>query len=170
MEWVGRAVIGVICILAAGYYFLLRREQKRNERLKRNGVPVIAAVVQVDDSVYNPEGKWPAPPGQFIITFDPAVKEPRVFLPVLALRMMNLKGKEPTDLDEQFVAKLVTDERYYHGRRVRLPDSFTGGPEVFVVYLSVFRYALPGRHLQEPWLECIATPGDKGDIEMTGTL
>lgn len=170
MGWVGWVVVGVIGILAAGYYFIVWKEQRKCRRLKQSGVPVIAAVVQVDDSVYDPEGKWPAPPGQFIITFDPAVKEPRVFLPVLALKMMNLKGKEPADPDVQFVAKLVTDERYYHNRRVKLPTVFTGGPEVFVVYLSVHRGCLPGRHLQEPWVDCTATPGEQGEIEMTGTL
>lgn len=84
--------------------------------------------------------------------------------------MMNLKGKQPTDPNEQLVARPVSDERYYDGRRVRLPARFTEGQEVFVVYLSVWKNLLPDRYLQAPWVECVAPPGDDGEIEMTAAL
>jgi len=74
--------------------------------------------------------------------------------------MMNLKDTQPADAEEQFVAKFVTDEGHHPWRRIRLPAKFTGGPEVFVVYLDVYKDLLPGKRPEEPWVECAAAPGE----------
>jgi hypothetical protein len=65
---------------------------------------------------------------------------------------------------------LVTDERYYGGRRVKLPERFTGGAEVFVVYIVLTKNLLPGGMLQEPWVDCLATPGQEGEILLTAAV
>jgi hypothetical protein len=167
MSWWNWLIVAVVVIGAAGYALLRVIDRRQANRLRKHGVPVIAAVVQVNDRAFREASKWEtAPPGQFIITFDPAVQQPKAFLPLLAARMMNLKGTQPTDPDEQAVAKIVTDETYRFWQRIKLPQSFTGGPKVFVVYFDVYQGLLPGGRLASPWIECIATPGEKGDIMM----
>lgn len=172
MGWYLTLILGSTCLLlvvviAAAYaaaFFLMWKDRRKDDRLRRTGVPVIAAVVQSNDGVLN------TLIGQFLITFDPTINEPRVTLPILGVRMMSLKNTEPTDPDELVVAKLVSNERFYPWRRIRLPARFTGGPEVFVVYLNIQKHLLPTGELEEPWVECVATPGDRGEIEVAAAL
>jgi hypothetical protein len=64
------------------------------------------------------------------------------------------------------VAEIVRNETPRWGRRDRLPDSFTGGLNVYAVPVTVVRAHLSGRALQRKFIFVRGMPGIEGDVVM----
>ncbi len=131
---------------------------------------VSAKVVQANEILWKAGDE--SAPCVVLITFDRGA--PRRLLAELARLMMDLKGTNPPKRDLRFMAELVTDESYYYHERNRLPKSVTEGVEVYAAGLWLHRPFLRDGRLRMSYgaedpvrdLPCLATPGDRGGIEL----
>jgi hypothetical protein len=123
------------------------------------GVPVVGYIVQANNELFKP-GRGSAP-AQVLISFTNPKGEG---LEDLAYAVARLKSQAPANPLEQTVAKLVRDETFRPGTRVRLPPQFTRGAEVYSVDVWIERQLLPEGRLTQTRLNCIAIRGDKGRV------
>ena len=147
-------------LLAAVVTVSLSRAAARHERyVMEKGRPVLGWVVQAPAGLFQP-GET-SRPGQILFTFDPAVTDPAALLTEVASRMRDLRDQSPPDAPAAEVARLVHDTTYRPYERFRLPDAFTGGPEVYFGHVYVKRELLPGGVLDVPFVRCRAIPDDE---------
>ncbi|MBX9583825.1 MAG: hypothetical protein K2X87_26285 [Gemmataceae bacterium] len=140
----GLAVAGVAGLLAVMNVLAGRNKQRTLDE----GEPVTGWLVQANTALFEDgAGDYPA---VCLISPDPDTAEDEGFMTDLADRIMELKGVDPGDTDDEAEAKvagLMASEAYQFGRRDRLPKAFTGGRSVYLAHLSVYRDHLPGRKL-----------------------
>jgi hypothetical protein len=106
----------------------------------------------------------PSYPAFVLLSPDRETASDEEFMTDLAEQIMELKGEDCDDADEQLVSELVTDEKYRAGKRDKPPRSFTEGREVYVAHIIIFREHLPEQKLTEPFVHC------QVDWEEPGTL
>ncbi|MBN9524473.1 hypothetical protein J0H58_39160 [bacterium] len=141
--WVGRAWV----------------ERRQRSRVMADGVPVVGWLVQANATLFHPGGE--DAPAQLLICFDAPGGEG---LGELAAEVGRLKSEPPATEVERVVAALVRDETYRPGVRLRLPDEFTGGREVYAADVWVERRLLPEGRLTDRQLACLAIPGVEGRV------
>lgn len=144
-------VLALVWALIVVYGLVVNRRERR--LYEADAEEFVGWIVQANTALYSAGGI--DRPAQVLVAFDgvPAVPDPSVG--ELAARMAALKGREPSDGTEAFVADLVNDESYKPFERFRLPDEFTGGREVYSVHVWVERSLLPDSRLQHPFIRCL---------------
>jgi hypothetical protein len=134
------------------------RDSIDQNRILREGVPVVAYIVQANSSLFQPGGM--DSPAQALITFDETIPEVDAFLEDLAGRVAALKGEFPDDPVGRQVAVLVNDEAYRPHTRHLLPAEFTEGREVYSVHIWIVRRYLPGGKLTRTFVLARAIEGE----------
>ncbi len=165
MEKFLEIALGSCCLLAligGGALALYMRAVEK--RIVRDGQTLFAPLVQANSLLFDP-GKEDLP-AQVLISFDSDTPELRRRLLDIADAVAALKTREAETADEQVVAEIVQNETPRWGRRHRLPDSFTGGLNVFAAPVTIERKKLPGRCLQRKFIFCRGLPGVEGEIVM----
>lgn len=153
------AVIGLVW-----FYFYQQQWMEKKRQVLENGQAVLGWIVQANTELFRPD---PLPhPAQVLVTFDTSIPDVAACLADLARRISSLKGKSPSDPVERRVAKLVTDEDYVQGSRVKLPPEFTGGLTVYSCHVMIWRHHLVGEVLSKPFIRCKTMPGDEGEVFM----
>ena len=140
----------------------LKKQYDKESKIAAAWIPVLTALVQANRALFRP-GLLDLP-CQVLFSFDRTIGYD--FLSRLAERMGALKDTTPSDPDLAAVAAMVTDETAVRYRRVKLPESFTGGPTVYAADLVVLRRYLEKGCLTHRGLPCFAEPGDTGGIEL----
>jgi hypothetical protein len=131
------------------------REHRRRDRVIADGSHTTGWLVQAHQNIFD-EGSMDEA-GLVLVSPDPEVAEDREFMTELAEKVMELKGTDPDDCDtkgEARVAELMADETYVEGKRDRLPKSFTGGKEVYLAHVYIYRDHLPGKKLTRRRVPC----------------
>jgi hypothetical protein len=147
-------------VALAGYVAWNAWDYRRQRgRVLAEGVPVVGYIVQANNELFKP-GRGSAP-AQVLISFTNPKGEG---LEELAYAVARLKSEAPENPLEQTVAKLVRDETFRPGTRVRLPAQFAHGAEVYSVDVWIERQLLPEGRLTKTRLNCIAIRGDKGRV------
>jgi hypothetical protein len=124
--------------------------------------PILTVMVQANARLFRP-GRLDLP-ALVVFTEDPVHERDTDYLVGLSRRIGALKGTEPDDADLLAVSRMVTDERAVMHRRRALPESFTGGPVVYLADLLIERRCLEEGYLTEPVVPALIEPGDKGVI------
>jgi hypothetical protein len=124
----------------------------------------MAVLVQANGLLYH-RGPFSLP-CLVLFTFDPEYGQDPAYMENLARRVYHLKDTEQVVPDLRYVAELVTNEEPERYRRRLLPVSFTGGPKVYAADLWIRRKYLRGGYLTDPFLPCIAEPGEEGGLEL----
>jgi hypothetical protein len=146
----GLAVLGV---LALAYLAILDR--RKRDRVIAEGEHTTGWLVQANSELFE-EGGMDLP-ALVLLSRDPEVVDDREFLTDLAERIMDLKGADPDDCedeDEAFVAGLMRDETYVEGKRDRLPKRFAGGRQVYLAHIFVYRDHLPEKRIRGQRIPC----------------
>jgi hypothetical protein len=160
------AVVSIFVVLGIVFGIgILQGQQRKQEQqdVKRQGVRLVGWIVQANNALFQPGLN--DLPAQVIITFDdvPNVTE---YLEKIGKKLYSLKSGYGIDPVERQVAKLVKDETFVYGSRVKLPTEFTGGPTVYSCHVIIERQCLLHGCLKLPFVECKAMPGDKGIVCM----
>src|SRR5262249_27826616 len=119
------------------------------------GEPTIGWLVQANSDLFE-EGLMDLP-ALVLISPDEEVANDEAFMTDLADRIMELKGTDPDDCDDEdeaFVAELMADETYVEGKRARLPQRFARGRKVYLVHIFVYRDHLPGGRIRQRRIRC----------------
>lgn len=98
-----------------------------------------------------------------LITFDPSISAAR--LQELANLLGTFRYSDRTDLESQYLAELTAVEGSTTSR-YRLPDTITGGANVYTADVWVYRRFLRDGAIQTADFWCVAEPGPKGRIAM----
>ena len=147
--WIlGLACVGLVVLAFIGLVILMIIDKKRSNRVLSQGEHTTGWLVQANTALF--EKGVVDMPALVLISPDRETLDDEEFLAGLAGRVMDLKGVNPGDCDdddEAFVAALLSDETYVEGKRDRLPKSFTEGRKVYLAHLFVYRDHLPGQRL-----------------------
>jgi hypothetical protein len=140
--------------------------------LVNHGFSVWAALVQANEALYRP-GTEDAPT-LALVTFDTTITHQDTYLDRMVERMVATAGRVPRDPAEfhaQHILEASEEGALVH-RRIRLHDDMTGGPAVYAVDLWLRRAFLKDGYLAcrkgrmvDPFVRCVAEPGDVGAIE-----
>ena len=165
MEQILQIVCGSICVLGLiGMGALALYMRAVDQRIVRDGQTLFTPIVQANSSLFEP-GKDDLP-AQVLISFESDTPELRQRLLAIAESVAALKHREPVTADEQVVAEIVRDETPRWGRRHRLPDSFTGGLNIFAAAVTIERKKLSRRYLARKFIFARAIPGVEGEVIM----
>jgi hypothetical protein len=165
MDDVLKIAFGSCCVATLVAVGLLALYMKAVDRkIVREGRTLFAPIVQANNLLF----EWGKDdlPAQVLICFEPDSPQLRRQLLDIASTVATLKTQEPATADAEFVAEIVRNETPRWGRRDRLPDSFTGGLNVYAVPVTVIRAHLPGRALQRKFIFVRGMPGIEGDVVM----
>ena len=147
--WIGGYICGGLTLLAiVGIVYLAILDSKKKKRLIEEGEHTTGWLVQANNNLFE-DGVMDYP-GLVLISPDEATAEDEELMIDLADRIMELKGSDPDDAEnkgEAKVADLMSDETYVEGKRDKLPKSFTGGKEVYLAHIFIYRDHLPGKKL-----------------------
>lgn len=131
---------------------------REEQTLIKKGNVFMGCIVQANENLY----KWFPPlnyPADMIYSPDPILGTDISRLYAIAEKLYSYKDR-PQDAPEELheLAEWITDEmtRFFN---VPLPDSLTGGKEVYITTFQVMRKNLPGRKLQQNVLPILAAPG-----------
>jgi hypothetical protein len=140
------------------------RARQRIERLRRRGArPVLAALVQANYQLFDPNGQDDLP---CLVVFSPDESVTMDDLHEVAARMSDVKGETQPEPDLQVLSDIVTHETAVMYRRQPVPMSFTDGRVVYASDLWITRAFLPDGHLTDRELWCLAEPTDRGGLEL----
>lgn len=162
----GLGCVGLVLALIAFVVYANIHERRGIAYVKEHGSRTLGWIVQANDNLFQ-EGQMPSYPALVLISPDKDTAADEEFMTDLAQEIMELKGEECEDEEEQAVSNLVTDERYREGKRDRLPDSFTDGREVYLAHIIIFREHLPKRRLTEPCVHCQVVWDKPGTLVIT---
>ncbi len=126
----------------------------------RHGKPAIGWIVQANDKLYE-EGRGNAA-GLVLVSPDEKTEQDEAYMTELVERMISLRSSRRRTKDEKYVWSLMEDGTYLSGQRDELPQSFTGGPEVYAAHVIVQRFFLPKKRITKPYVHCLipwASPG-----------
>jgi hypothetical protein len=135
-------------------WFAIADSQKKRRTLEQ-GEHTIGWLVQANTRLF--EAGILDDPALVLISPDKSTAEDKEFMLDLADRIMELKGMDPEELDdddEAFVAELMADEAYIEGRRDKLPKSLTGGRKICVAHIYIYRHDLPNKLLKGRRVPC----------------
>ena len=152
--------IGTALIVGFSVWRTLTATRKRSQTLAE-GSRVVGWLVQANRLLFQPGNA--SAPALLLISFD---SPDGVGLERLAAEVARLKSEQPTTKIEKAVAALVRDETYRPEVRVKLPEEFTGGTEVYAVNVWIEREFLPEGFLTQRRILCRATPGRTGPVLM----
>ncbi len=159
-------IAGTVCglpIVAAVGWFLWfsHTETKKEQRVQRDGTLFWGYLVQANNVLFQP-GNDNAP-GQVVFTFE---KSPDGLAAAeqAAARLAELKTEDPADKTEESLLELVRNESYDPGSRKKLPAKFTGGRDLYLAHVWIWRERLPKRRLTAEKIRCVALPGDEGEV------
>ena len=134
---------------------VIYREEKT---LLKEGNVFMGCIVQANKNLFKrfPPLNYPA---VMIYSPDPVLGTDGNRLYAIAHKLFSYKDR-PQDTPEELreLAGWITDEitRFFN---VPLPDSLTGGKEVYITVFQVMRKNLPGKKLQQNILPILAAPG-----------
>ena len=154
-------VIGAVTLVV----YLSVKESRARQHVLENGEPTVGWVVQANTALFE-KGNMDYP-ALVLISPDPETADDEEFMTGLAERIMDLKGEEGDDEDEEFVSGLVTDERYREGKRDKLPKSFTGGRKVYLAHIWVVRDHLPRGKIDRSYVHCSVVWDEPGTMIVT---
>jgi hypothetical protein len=159
----GLGCVGLVLAMIALVVYANVHERRGIAYVKEHGSPTIGWIVQANDNLYQ-DGQMPSYPAFVLISPDKETASHEEFMTNLAGEIMELKGEECEDEDEQRISKLVTDEKYGEGKRDRLPQSFTEGREVYLAHIIIFRDHLPKQKLTESFVHCQVVWNEPGTL------
>ena len=143
---------------------LARRRQRADYIARHGGFPVTAVMVQANAMLFTRRDDEDYPCA-VVFTPDPTVSDDH--LEEVARFVAKQKNTHPTDPDLAMLADYVTNEPHVPYRRRRIAPRFTGGEDVFLADLMVYRDYLPdGRLHGRDRLACVAEPGEYGGLEL----
>lgn len=134
---------------------VIYREEKT---LIREANVFMGCIVQANNNLFKrfPPLNYPA---VILYSPDPVLGTDGNRLYAIARKLFSYKGR-PQDAPEELreLAGWITDEitRFFN---VPLPDSLTGGKEVYITVFQVMRKNLPGKKLRQNILPILAAPG-----------
>jgi hypothetical protein len=134
----------VILLAAVGIVYIAALDKRKKKRALEEGEPTVGWLVQANTKLFG-DG-WMDLPALVLISPDPDTAADEDLMTDLADQIMELKGVDPGDCDTDADAKVagwMSDETYVEGRRDKLPRSFTGGKEVYLAHIFVYRDHLP---------------------------
>lgn len=140
------------------------RARQRIERLRRRGAsPVLAALVQANYGLFDPNGADNLP-CMVVFSHDDSVTVDE--LDAIAERFGVVKGQPQSDPDLAAISEMVTNETAVMYRRRRVPMRFTDGRLVYAADLWITREFLPDGYVSARELWCLAEPTDRGGLEL----
>jgi hypothetical protein len=157
----------VAAIFAAGFAVYWVLGVLEEDKLRKTGKPLLAAIVQAHNDLYARGPKDRA--AIVLITFETDIPDLANYLHGLATRALELTRTIRVGVDSHAdvdAALAVMDTRYQPGKRTLLPSEFTGGRQVYSAYVMVRRQYLPSGKLTDPFLACKALPGARGRLVM----
>lgn len=134
---------------------VIYREEKT---LLKEGNVFMGCIVQANKNLFKrfPPLNYPA---VILYSPDPVLGTDGNRLYAIARKLFSYKDR-PQDAPEELreLAEWITDEitRFFN---VPLPDSLTGGKEVYITVFQVMRKNLPGKKLRQNILPILAAPG-----------
>ncbi len=154
--WIIIAILGGIAAVCFGILVVLglRLERTMNKMIKE-GDRAIGWLVQANVALFEKGDE--DDPALVLISPDPATERNEALMTGLAKRIMELKGVDPEeceDEDDAIIAAWMSDETYVHGQRRELPNRFSRGKKVYLADVFILRAHLPGGRLQGPWIPC----------------
>lgn len=164
MEWVLGGV-GALAIIVV----LLIWMGKRNWRAYRaeldavaqRGQRVFCWIVSAEPELYQKKKLHPVFPfAAVLFTFDRAGPEAESFLQEVATRIGDLRDSPRQSGAEKEFLHRIRPGFFGPLTPTRVPDSLTGGVEVFLVAVEVMKELLPDGHLNRPYLYAAAINGD----------
>src|SRR5215218_10092820 len=116
----------LLAVVAIVYFAIL--DSKRKKQTIEEGDHTTAWLVQANNKLFE-DGVMDLP-ALVLISPDEATANDEELMTDLAERIMELKGVDPDDCDNEddaFVAELMADETYVEGKRDKLPKGFAKG-------------------------------------------
>jgi hypothetical protein len=157
---IGLTVAAVIVIVIANM-----SEKKARDYTMRHGDPTIGWIVQANNALFE-EGVLDYP-ALVLISKDEDTANDEAFMTELAEDIMDLKGVDCDDDDEEFVSGLVTDETYVAGKRDKVPKAFCGRPNVYLAHIYIYREHLPKKRLTQKYVCCQVVWDEPGTLICT---
>jgi hypothetical protein len=125
------------------------------QRLRKNGIPLQAWIVQANDALYEPGGD--DRPALLLLSLPGPRQASNQMLAELAARMVKLRPIRSATGADAAVRELVVDEGFRPGFQTVLPREFTGGSEVHCVHMEIRRdYLSEGGVLDKPYVQVAA--------------
>ncbi len=161
-SWVciGLTVVAVVVIVIANL-----SEKKAYEYTVRHGEPALGWIVQANNALF--ESGVLDQPALILVSPDEDTANDEEFMTELAEEIMDLKGVDCDDDDEEFVSGLVTNEAYVQGKRDKLPKAFAGRPNVYLAHVYIYRDHLPKKRLSQKYVNCLIVWDEPGTMICT---
>lgn len=157
---VGLTVVAVVVIVLANM-----SEKKARDYTMKNGEPAIGWLVQANNALYE-SGNLDYP-AVILVSPDEDTANDEEYMTELAEDIMDLKGVDCDDDDEEFVSGLVTNEAYVQGKRDKLPKAFCGRKNVYLAHVYVYRDHLPKKRLTQKYVNCQIVWDEPGTLICT---
>lgn len=162
-------LFGFLVLCAVGLVVVARIVNRRMERrVRREGRPVMAALVMANNSLHDADGRSQVP-GVVIFSFDEPDSQLRERLSAIAEECFDLytAPEVETDNDALFdFALLLKDDMYDADRRNRVPQDLARSDGVHVADLWIHRDRLVPGWQNHRVIACVATGSDEGEIVM----
>jgi hypothetical protein len=147
-----KIVLGIGAVLGASLFLYLYLSA---QRLRKNGIPLQAWIVQANDALYEPGGD--DRPAVLLLSLPGPRQASNQELAELAARMSKLRPMRNATGADVAVRELVVNERFRPGFQTVLPREFTGGSEVHCVHMEIRRdYLSKEGVLEKPYVQVAA--------------
>jgi hypothetical protein len=155
--WIVGSVCGLLTVaLVAFLVYAVMRDNKRKAFALEHGEQTHGWLVQANSALFE-EGVMDLP-ALVVISPDAETNDDEEFMTELAERIMELKDEDGEVIGEtkaeRAVSKLMSDESYVEGKKDKLPSELTGGREVYLVHIYVYRDHLPDKRLEGRKIPC----------------
>ncbi|MDB5309505.1 MAG: hypothetical protein JWO38_3707 [Gemmataceae bacterium] len=168
---VGFGCGGLVLLAVAGVVYLAILDSRKKKRALDEGESTTGWLVQANSKLFE-DGMMDLP-ALVLISPDPGTAKDEDLMTDLAERIMELKGADPDDCATDAEAKIagwMSDETYVEGRRDELPRSLTGGKEVYLAHIFVYRDHLPEKRIEGPKIPCVVIWNDPKSLICTRPL
>jgi len=167
-------IIGSVCggltvLLVVFLVYAAIRDSKRKADALARGEQTHGWLVQANVALF--EDGMMDQPALVVISPDETTNDDEEFMTDLSERIMELKSETGGIIGktkaERAVSKLMSDETYIEGKKDKLPEEFTGGREVYLVHIYVYRDHLPDRRLEGRKIPCVVVWDDPNAMVCT---
>ncbi len=147
-----------------------KKEHQKQMAAAERSVPIDVLVILANTLLFQPGRRNQILPCSVLFSFHEAGRITPQHMETLAMRMSALSELPPAPepaLHQIHSYLFGNNQIAVPHRRMRVPESFTGGPSAFYLAdLHIRRRDLEKGYLTQPWLSCMVEPGETGRIEL----